>query len=67
MDFTGRGWLVSSQRGEQGGLAGAIGAEYRPVFAGLYPPVEAIQDMCVAPFETEVDDIKDRRFLHAGL
>ena len=57
MDFTGRWCLVSGQRGEQGGLAGAIGAEYRPVFASLDPPVKAIQDVRVAPFETEVDDV----------
>ena len=37
------------------------------MFAGLDPPVEAIQDMRVATFETKVDDVKDRRFLHAGL
>ena len=57
MDFTRRGGLVSGQRGEQGGLAGTIGAEYRPVFAGLDPPVESIQDMRIAPFETEADDV----------
>ena len=37
------------------------------MFAGLDPPVEAIQDMRVAPLKSEVDDVKDGRFWHAGL
>ena len=37
------------------------------MFAGFDPPVEAIKDMRVAPFKTKVDDVKDRRFWHAGL
>ena len=67
MDFTGRRCLVSGQRGEQGGLAGAIGAEYCPVFAGLNSPVEAIEDMCVIPFEAKANDVKDGWFWHVGL
>ena len=37
------------------------------MFSGLNSPVQAIEDLCVAPFETKVDDVEDRRFWHAGL
>lgn len=37
------------------------------MFAGLDSPVEAIEDMRIASFETKVNDIKDGRFWHAGL
>ena len=37
------------------------------MFSGLNSPVKAIEDLCVAPFETKVNDVKDGWFWHAGL
>ena len=37
------------------------------MFSGLNSPVKAIEDLCVAPFETKANDVKDGCFWHAGL
>ena len=61
------GGFVAGDGREQGGFAGTVGAEDRPMLAGIDTPIDAVENDSVAAFEAEVADRENGAAWHTEL